>query len=171
MKAFVILGAAMSAAIASGSMAANEADPALAVCEIAIKKSLKAPKSYERSSFSIVGHQVFVTYDAVNEYNAPLRNSQVCEFFMDQGKVALVPLDLRRLIRVASDIKQRTGSIANTSDAKRLEKDAIAAQVSMTATMVRHAAVSLEAAKATEYPIPPANTEIVPLDKLPSLPE
>lgn len=55
-------------------------DPAIAICEDVVKAQLKAPKSYERVDAAIDGNKVVITYDAVNEFNAPLRHTKVCAY-------------------------------------------------------------------------------------------
>ena len=55
-------------------------DPAILVCEAALKSTLKAPKTYERVSADLTGRSVYLTYDAVNSFNAPLRGRHKCDF-------------------------------------------------------------------------------------------
>jgi hypothetical protein len=171
MKA-ISLGGLMLVLFAVSALA-DEADPALKVCEVAIKHLLKAPKSYERVSSAIVGPEVIVTYDAVNEYNAPLRDVQTCEFYKDKdkSKVALVPLGLRELFATTADIAKRTYQLRTTAAAKRLQQEAKNAEALSVLIPMRHLVVALEAAKVTTYPIPAAATKVVPLETMPTRPE
>lgn len=75
-------------AVATPSFAAD--DPAVTICETVLKARLKAPKSYERVDAAISRNLVRITYDAVNVYNAPLRDVKVCAFAaMKDGRFTL----------------------------------------------------------------------------------
>lgn len=53
-------------------------DPGLLACEAAIKQGLKAPSSYSRVKVDGGGSVYTIEYDAVNSYNAPLRQAGTC---------------------------------------------------------------------------------------------
>lgn len=66
--------------ISAAPCMAEDPDIAITVCEAALKARLKAPSSYRKIEASISGNSVFLTYDAVNSYNAPLRAMKACKF-------------------------------------------------------------------------------------------
>lgn len=70
----------VAAIILGSSPALAGEDPAILVCEAALRSALKSPKSYERVSADILSNSVFLIYDAVNSFNAPIRGKHVCEF-------------------------------------------------------------------------------------------
>lgn len=63
-------------------------------CEDYLVAKLKAPATYKRieaSSFVDSDHKpprqtVIIQYDAVNSYNAPIRDMQVCQFAVAKGR-------------------------------------------------------------------------------------
>lgn len=165
------IGVSAAAVLLATQAMADETDPAITVCEIAIKKTLKAPKSYERVSAGVMGSTVVISYDAVNEYNAPLRHSQICEFYREKDKIALVPLEVRSLIEQGVDLRERAKSAKAPDDASAIERGVKASQMAVTAMTLRIAAIGLEAAKVTEYPIPPTKTKVEPLPAFPQIPD
>ena len=67
-------------------------DPYLDQCESYIQGRLKAPSSYKRVSYTShpmedgKEYWVSVKYDAVNSYNAPIRDTYICQFPAKDGK-------------------------------------------------------------------------------------
>lgn len=149
--------------------AAQDRDPAEIACEVATIKTLKAPKSFERVDSTVTGHRVILTYDAVNEYNAPLRHLQDCEFFVSEpGKISLVPLNMRQMIRAAKDVQRQVAELKTQADAERVQKAATALQLQTTTEMMKAITVTAAIKKETTYPIPVEATQIKPLEKMPS---
>lgn len=71
----IAIGAGVGiAALTSGD------DPAIVACETVLTAQLKSPKTYERHEAKIIGSAVDITYDAVNAFNAPIRNQKRCSF-------------------------------------------------------------------------------------------
>lgn len=66
---------------------------AIEACEAALLPTLKAPSSYKRVS-EMVGptqsgrQSVIIAYDAVNSYNAPIRDTFLCDFNPATGEGA-----------------------------------------------------------------------------------
>lgn len=73
------------AAMTLAGAQAFASDPAVTVCEAALKATLKAPKTYERVSADLTGRSVYLTYDAVNSFNVPLRGKHKCDFAASGG--------------------------------------------------------------------------------------
>lgn len=75
-------------------------DPPIAACEKQLKFKLKAPSTYKRVAASRqsinaqnpsdAGHPneewVTIEYDAVNAFNAPIRDTEICRYRLESGK-------------------------------------------------------------------------------------
>jgi hypothetical protein len=140
-------------------------DPAVAICEAVLKAQLKAPKSYERVEASIDKNEVSIVYDAVNEFNAPLRHTKICAFGKTaEGKMGFVAPG-------ADDAKRAIGKIRAeiaTAKAKGItdqQKQAFEQRINdVVADTSRQTAAALAdllvAAKIDGYPIDPTTTVI-----------
>ncbi len=81
---------AITGGIAIAELTSKEDDPAVMACETVLKAKLKSPKSYERVEAKISGSVVIIAYDAVNSFNAPIRDEKVCNFELNNdGNFAL----------------------------------------------------------------------------------
>lgn len=64
-------------------------DPAIKVCEFALKRRLVSPASYHRVAARIAGNSVELTFDAANAYNAIIRQTHTCVFGSESSRVFL----------------------------------------------------------------------------------
>ena len=110
--------AIVMAAIVFSSAQAFASDPAILVCEAALKSTLKAPKTYERVSADLTGRSVYLTYDAVNSFNAPLRGKHKCDFNL-MGDIFLLSDNMEQEYKL-SEIRKRSREGLN--DAEKLAK-------------------------------------------------
>ena len=70
-------------------------------CRKSIQDTLKAPASYKEADVQVTDintktpedlrhltqRWVTITYDAVNSYNAPIRDKRMCSFYLNDGKL------------------------------------------------------------------------------------
>jgi hypothetical protein len=101
-----------------GSHAYAAEDPAIVVCEEIAKARIKTPKSYERVSAEIHANRVYLVFDAVNVYNAPIRDHYECAFELsDEGKFQIIDATVEEVEReraaIAEEVEryQREGSM------------------------------------------------------------
>lgn len=142
-------------------------DPAVEICEAVLKAQLKAPKSYERVSASIKGSRVIIVYDAVNEFNAPLRNSKTCAYAMDPtGKLSFTSARaqdgtaaMEALRAEIEQAKSRNITEQEKQDFQRRIDEAIAYATSETTTVFADILIANEL---TGFPIDPSTTAIKP---------
>ncbi|WP_157784541.1 hypothetical protein [Sinorhizobium fredii] len=151
----------------SAQVAYSADDPAIILCEEIAKARIKTPKSYERVSAEIQANKVYVVFDAVNLYNAPIRESYACAFELsDEGKFRLVDANAEELERELRELQEeiesyKTGGI---TEEKRAELNSrVKAYGQKT---IDHATKVFEnelfAKKLGFYPIDQSTTELGP---------
>lgn len=146
----------------SPSLAASqEQDIAITVCEAALKARLKAPSSYRQIYATIIGNSVILEYDAVNSFNAPLRDKKVCEFNQENdGRFFLAPADTKPLTEKFKSLKARADAARSEYERAAIKAEFEAAQFEMIEIM---GAIVLEARAANGingYPISSKDTSL-----------
>lgn len=109
-------------------------DPAILACEEVVKYGLKTPKSYERVDAVVVGSEVLLSFDAVNEYNAPIRHRQLCGFTkIDEGHIQIEPPGLQELKLITADFERRSKKVTTQAQADAIIKEGQALQMKVLA--------------------------------------
>lgn len=140
-------------------------DPAITICEEVIKAKLRAPKSYERVSAVIDGVRVHVTFDAVNVFNAPLRDRKTCRFALTANNTFTLTSDRAKQIEVKIDrinsdmegMKQRNHTL---DDLDKIKKRLDAVLQEAAEAMIEGIADIAVAQKVEGFPIPAARTKL-----------
>lgn len=163
----LLMTAALLAATTSTSSA--EDDPAILACEEAVKLGLKTPKSYERAEAAIVGDTVHLTFDAVNVYNAPLRQAESCLFYLsdENTTAAIAPMGLPELTAKVKLFTEKTKLAKTAEQVKAIEEESKLIQVEIMATQMKAISTEMKLRKTTaiKYPVPLSVTQVKPKPK------
>lgn len=136
-------------------------DPAVIVCEAAIKSLLKSPKSYERHSFEIRDSIVIISYDAVNAYNAPLRMIDKCHYKIDGEHFKLVSEVTQANSKRVSEITEVLIPLAKTEhEIASLRAEARRLTLSSLNEAIKEDTRERAAEKTGIYPIPSNDTRL-----------
>ena len=79
----------LSIVLAAGALAGCS-PPSLVACDAAIKSKLRSPSTYQRVSDSGAGEVVTIEFDAVNSYNAPIRQKATCLYYPDKRQATAI---------------------------------------------------------------------------------
>lgn len=138
---------------------AHAEDQAIIACENIVKSELLAPKSYESASRTAIGNMVSITFDAVNKYNAPIRQTQRCEFKQTSLGWVLAPSFSEDVMKseFSTLVEKVKSGVLTKSDA---ESQVPEIERRHSALVMRDAARALIAQQAGPYPIPPNMTSL-----------
>lgn len=155
-----------TAAFLAAGVGHSADDPATLACEEAVKQGLKAPKSYERAEAAIVNDTVYLTFDAVNEFNAPLRQSETCTFYLADGDMAaaMAPMGLKELVAKVKRFEEEAKGVTNAEQAKAIEEKGKALQLEVLSAQMKAVAIEMKLRKmpSLTYPIPLSQTQVKP---------
>lgn len=140
-------------------------DPAIVICEAVLKAKLKAPKSYERVDAKIVGDRVYITYDAVNVYNAPLREIETCAYSLgEDGTFSISSVEMQeataRLKALTSEMQSKSAAELGDKRVEEITREVKEFQAQFADIVMRSLAQVMIAEETGLHPIKQANTTL-----------
>ncbi|MDH2092049.1 hypothetical protein N5K21_25310 [Rhizobium pusense] len=107
-----------------------------------------------------------MTFDAVNEYNAPLRQNGTCLFYLsdENTTAAIAPMGLKELAAKVKNFTDRAKLATTPDQAKSIEEEGKVLQLEVLSTQMKAMSIEMKLRNtpSIKYPIPLAETRVKP---------